>query len=78
MGDDPGVATRNNEPAISEDGAGKSWHRIVVASARPASTYPEGGAYPTIFEAEPDVIFYQADAECWRIALKPRGVDTCE
>ncbi len=58
---------RARELAISEDGAGESWDVIVVSPAK------GGNAYPTIFEVEPNVIFYQASSECWRVTLKPRN-----
>jgi len=57
---------RTRELAISEDGVGESWDVIVVAPAK------GGNAYPTIFEVEPNVIFYQASSDCWRVTLKPR------
>jgi hypothetical protein len=31
-----------------------------------------GSCYSTIFEIEPNVIFYQVDRWCWRINLKPQ------
>lgn len=60
------VGGRTRELAISEDGKGESWEVIVVATAK------GGNAYPTIFEVEPNVIFYQSSSDCWRITLKPR------
>ncbi len=57
---------RTRELAISEDGKGESWEVIGVATAK------GGNAYPTIFEVEPNVIFYQSSSDCWRITLKPR------
>ncbi len=77
-GNDLNIAARNNELAISRDGTGRHWERIIVAPARAASTYPTGGAYPTIFEVEPNVIFYQADAQCWTISLPPRKEQASE
>lgn len=61
---------RTCELAVSEDGHGKDWRVIIVAP--PAGWKENRSAYPTIFEIEPGVVFYQADGDCWRIRLRPK------
>ena len=57
---------RSCELAISEDGTGAEWTNMRIAPANRRS------AYPTIFEIDPNVIFYQTGDECSRIELSPR------
>ena len=60
---------RTCELAVSENGQGTEWRVLTVA---PATPWTDGrSAYPTIFEVEPCVVFYQADGDCWLITLGP-------
>ena len=61
---------RTCELAVSEDGQGNTWSAVTVAP--PTSWANNRSGYPTIFEVEPGVVFYQADGDCWRIRLGPR------
>ena len=49
--------------ALSRDATGEDWTVVTVAD------FAERSAYPTIFEAEPNVIVYQSDLDLWRIEL---------
>lgn len=49
--------------AISSDG-GKTWINQKVAQRT-------GSCYPTIFEVEPNVIFFQVDEWFWRVGVRP-------
>jgi len=53
--------------AISEDN-GQTWVNHKIARQT-------GSTYSTIFEVEPNVIFYQVDQWIWRVALKARSAD---
>ena len=55
--------SRSCELAISTDGAGANWTNIRVAPPDRRS------AYPTIFEVQPNLVFYQAGDECWQIEV---------
>ena len=54
---------RRCQLAINLDGTGERWVTTTVAD------YARRSAYPTIFEAEPNVIVYQSDIDLWRVEL---------